>query len=868
MEKINMNYTQHQRKDDSSIFSNRCLIQKTLNEDLFISWKSNLFKILDSLNVGYSVFNLLGNLIQNNKYLSNLAKDLENEDSSIVNFDELFTEKLEVESNLIKSMSEEDMVNFSRKVSNLNTFEQVEDLKVKYFIENLLSNLIELKELFIEDVLLKDKNISKFSKKKFVDLNEFIEIFKIKPGIMSDEFHLIGTSKMVVQDDLKYFELKVRFNLNESGECCEFLLCDVTRIKEGDIIKSQLKYKSLGLAKVAHEFKNPIFTISTLLKEIDEQNLKDKNKILNSNQNTQAINIGKTIHEKLDEKNKTKSKYADSPNSSNSPSSPGSPNTKIQFHKEYLSEISVSNNENEEESLPKTSVQYKSKFGRNNSKCKTHKPFPSVLTSEKMSERPNTKTLIENLCNYLLVLIEDFNSYAKLDIEKAIKQNNIAGNQMYKNMNTIQSEKYPFKEFELIPMLEFCINIFKLRQKYENKQGLSIELKINDDVPRIIVSNEMKLKQIIVNLLSNSYKFTLSGKIILSAFLEKENKLKISIEDTGIGMTQEEMNSLFCPFKMLDAGKGYNQSGTGLGLLIVKDTLIKLNAKIQLESNKGQGCHFWFDLPIDPLHMTSSLISTSQMDNNDETSIIEQNFIYTDSLLNIFKVFCDSSANNSINIIPDSPPKKTKNLLESNIIFEDLAEDSFSLYDDHHDNNPKHFVLNRKRSEKDMNYVNRVMKKFSNRSVNRLVKDKNVIVSKATKKFNILLCDDDLIILSSVKRLIIQILKNYNIEFEVDTISSGIECLYLIYNERKNQKYYDLLIIDESMPFMRGSLVVKNLKSLISENEMKDICIYVCSSYEDSSVKNQILSSGCNDILKKPLKEDVLLKIFMEHKYL
>lgn len=884
MENINIpvNYAQLLKKEDLSLFSNRCVHQNNLNEDLIISWKSNLFKILDTLNVGYAVFNLVGNLIENNKIVSNLCKDLENEESSIVNFDDLFTERLELESSMIKSMSEEDMMNFSRKVSNLNTFEKFEDLKVRYFIESLLSNLIELKELFIDEVLLKDKNIPKFNNKKFVELNEFIEVFKQRSILNSQDFLVIGTSKVVLQDEFKYIEIKVRFNLNDSGsgDCCEFLLCDVTRIKEGDMIKSQLKYKSLGLAKVAHEFKNPILTITTLLKEIEEQKLNNKiiNKITGINYNPikdveNLCNLEKQekVEKKVqDKREKITSKYDDSPTSSNSPSSQGSPSflsspTKnLLIQKDYLLEKNGSNNESEDKTLSKYSLR---KFIRNNSKCRTHIPNPSLLTSEKMVDSLNKNTLIANLCNYLLVLIEDFSSYAKLDIEKAIKQNNPSENHINENTKIIQSDKTSYKEFEVIPMLEFCINIFKLRQKYEKKDGLNIELKIGEDFPQKIISNEMKLKQVIVNLLSNSYKFTLTGKIILSAVTEKNNKVRISIKDTGIGMTQEEMTSLFSPFKMLDSGRGYNSNGSGLGLLIVKDTLVNLNSKIQFESKKGHGCQFWFDLPLDNLHVTTSIIGSSQMD-NDETCSIEQTFAYTDSLLNIFRVFYDSSANNSINIIPDSPQKKTKNLLESNIIFEDMAEDSFSLYENYSENHPKKFEVIRKHSEKSMNYVNKVMKKFSNRSVSRLIKDKISIVNKAIKRFNILLCDDDLIILSSVKRLIIKTMKNYNIEFEVDTISSGIECLNLIYNERKNQKYYDLLIIDESMPFMRGSLVVKNLKSLINDNEMKDIYIYVCSSYEDSNVKNQIMSCGCNDILKKPLNEDVLLKIFKEHKFI
>lgn len=884
MENINIpvNFTQLLRKEDLSLFSNRCVLENNLNEDLIISCKSNLFKILDTLNVGYAVFNLVGNLIENNKILSNLCKDLENEESSIVNFDELFTDRLELESNMIKSMSEEDMVNFSRKVSNLNTFEQVEDLKVRYFIENLLSNLIELKESFIDEVLIKDKNISKLNKKKFVELNEFIEVFKLKSSLNPQDFLVIGTSKIVLQNEFKYIEVKVRFNLNDTGlgEFCEFLLCDVTRIKEGDIIKSQLKYKSLGLAKVAHEFKNPILTIITLLKEIEEQKIKNKiiNKITGINYNPireveNLCNLEKPekLEEKVqDKREKINSKYDDSRTSSNSSSSQGSPSfssnpTKnLLIHNDYLLENNISNNESEYKTLSKNSP---SKLKRNNTKFMTHIPNPSFLTSEKKTEFLNKNTLISNLCNYLLVLIEDFSSYAKLDIDKAIKQNNPSENHINENTKIIQSDKISYKEFEIIPMLEFCINIFKLRQKYEKKDDLNIELKISQDLPQKIVSNEMKLKQVIVNLLSNSYKFTLAGKIILSAVTENNSKVRISIEDTGIGMTQEEMTSLFSPFKMLDSGRGYNSYGSGLGLLIVKDTLENLNCKIQFESKKGHGCQFWFDISLDNLHMTTSIISSSQID-NDETCSIEQTFAYTDSLLNIFRIFYDSSGNNSINIIPDSPQKKTKNLLESNIIFEDMAEDSFSLSNNYSENHPKKFEVIRKHSEKSMSYVNQVMKKISNRSVSRFIKDKYSIVNKAIKRFNILLCDDDLIILSSVKRLIIKTMKNYNIEFEVDTISSGIECLNLIYNERKNQKYYDLLIIDESMPFMRGSLVVKNLKSLINDNEMKDIYIYICSSYEDSNVKNQIMSCGCNDILKKPLNDDVLLKIFKEHKFI
>jgi len=130
------------------------------------------------------------------------------------------------------------------------------------------------------------------------------------------------------------------------------------------------------------------------------------------------------------------------------------------------------------------------------------------------------------------------------------------------------------------------------------KKGLEFNLIIDESLPRFIVSDAKKLQQIITNLLSNAVKFTEKGYVKFSAetvsWYENEVIVKISVEDSGIGIPTGELELIFQSFEQSDASTTRNYEGTGLGLAITKSFVGMLKGHIWAESEPDQGARFCF----------------------------------------------------------------------------------------------------------------------------------------------------------------------------------------------------------------------------------------------------------------------------------
>jgi CheY-like chemotaxis protein len=125
------------------------------------------------------------------------------------------------------------------------------------------------------------------------------------------------------------------------------------------------------------------------------------------------------------------------------------------------------------------------------------------------------------------------------------------------------------------------------------KKGLDFTLNYHFPIPEIINSDPTRLKQILINLCGNAIKFTAEGHITLDTNFDKiSNKIIFTIEDTGIGMTQEQISELFKPFKQADTSTARKFGGTGLGLYISKQLSERLGGNLSLDSEMDKGSKF------------------------------------------------------------------------------------------------------------------------------------------------------------------------------------------------------------------------------------------------------------------------------------
>lgn len=199
---------------------------------------------------------------------------------------------------------------------------------------------------------------------------------------------------------------------------------------------------------------------------------------------------------------------------------------------------------------------------------------------------------IKSLADYLLILIKDFTHFSE--------------------SNFGESSTFELQETDLFSIIDFCKKICNsLLIKSNKNDKIEFNCTIDNMLPKQIYTDEWRLKQILINLLSNSIKFTLTGKITLDVSLEKhmniidniyeeENYIKFSVIDTGFGMKEELYKDLSSPFKksFCKEIKIRNQLGSGLGLSIANEIALNLGQGLQCESKLGEGTNFWFKIPI------------------------------------------------------------------------------------------------------------------------------------------------------------------------------------------------------------------------------------------------------------------------------
>jgi signal transduction histidine kinase len=134
-------------------------------------------------------------------------------------------------------------------------------------------------------------------------------------------------------------------------------------------------------------------------------------------------------------------------------------------------------------------------------------------------------------------------------------------------------------------------------QDYASQKGVDIRFEIEDPLPQLM-ADEKLIDELFVNLISNAIKYTpMGGQVRVSLSKESEIYVRLEVQDTGIGIPEEDMSRLFTEFFRAKNAKAFTQEGTGLGLVIVKEILDFIRGTIQVESETGKGTRFMVRLP-------------------------------------------------------------------------------------------------------------------------------------------------------------------------------------------------------------------------------------------------------------------------------
>ena len=211
-------------------------------------------------------------------------------------------------------------------------------------------------------------------------------------------------------------------------------------------------------------------------------------------------------------------------------------------------------------------------------------PINAILGMNEAISRESSEEVITGYSNdvdtagkLLLSLVNDILDYSKLEAGK---------------MELI-CEPYSVAEY-----LRFCYGIVS---KKASEKGLTVNVKVNGKIPSLLVGDQIRLKQVLINILNNAVKYTEEGTVTLSAkYKERDDDridLILSVKDTGRGIRKEDIPKLFTAFSRIEEGENRTIEGTGMGLAIVSKYVELMGGDITVDSVYGKGSTFIITIP-------------------------------------------------------------------------------------------------------------------------------------------------------------------------------------------------------------------------------------------------------------------------------
>ena len=151
-------------------------------------------------------------------------------------------------------------------------------------------------------------------------------------------------------------------------------------------------------------------------------------------------------------------------------------------------------------------------------------------------------------------------------------------------------------EYDFSSLIHDIMNMIEMKAR---DKGLALKLSLDERMPSMLWGDDVRLRQILVNLMSNAVKYTEKGSVTLTVravVQEDDADLTFRVEDTGIGIREEDMEKLFREFERIEEQRNRNIEGTGLGMSITTRLLERMGSKLQVESVYGKGSVFYFTI--------------------------------------------------------------------------------------------------------------------------------------------------------------------------------------------------------------------------------------------------------------------------------
>ena len=210
----------------------------------------------------------------------------------------------------------------------------------------------------------------------------------------------------------------------------------------------------------------------------------------------------------------------------------------------------------------------------------------NLLLKSPLNEKQNQYAIsVKQSAENLLVIINDILDFSKIQAGK------------------LEINKVPFD------LSNFLYNIRQTFQLEAQKKGISLITTLDDNVHPIVAGDQVRLNQILGNLISNAIKFTTKGNVTITikriSNKEHATRLQFKISDTGIGIAEDKLKKVFQSFTQANADTSRKYGGTGLGLSIVKNLIELMGSQIKVKSSIGKGSEFCFELNLEKAEKVS-----------------------------------------------------------------------------------------------------------------------------------------------------------------------------------------------------------------------------------------------------------------------
>ena len=450
--------------------------------------------------------------------------------------------------------------------------------------------------------------------------------------------------------------------------------------------------------------------------------------------------------------------------------------------------------------------------------------------------------------------------------------------------------------------LDVIVNkALKLNMGMASNNDLKLVVDIESDVPEIVMTDEMRLIQVLTNLLNNSVKFTHQGEISLkvevTAKSENNVLVRFIVKDDGIGIAKDKQAHLFDAFRQADESMTREYGGSGLGLSICQQIVNLLGGEITLTSELGQGSEFSFVLPFTlPVIEKGSINSIADFSKN--ITLCTLGFELSDNLINVIKLFqWDYCHLNSMSSAEDLSQDKQIILL----VQDDKMSDQDIRYLHQVNMNTKPNIILLGLCQVAINSVSPQVVQLLNQlstpyilldmplyrfSINELSKalikqqrieeqgdfqsilaeDNELIINSAKNNkltakgktstqnlagYNVLLVEDNLVNQLVAKELLL------NMKAEVIIAENGQNAIDILEEqEDDNNQPIDIVLMDIQMPVMDGLTATRLIRKQAKYAHLPIIAMTAHAREED---KDNSYSAGMNLHIAKPISADLLL---------